>query len=99
MAFAFRGEIPVIQLNDRIRYVMMPQPGPELFSVPGLYVTEARRDAAERLSETFGRVELVATLTRKVDGVPLEDLLVYAVEQPEGSPLEPIDPALWMGAQ
>ncbi len=99
MAFAFRGEIPVIQLNDRIRYVMMPQPGPELFSVPGLYVTEARRDAAERLSETFGRVELVATLTRKVDGVPLEDLLVYAVEQPEGPPLEPIDPALWMSVQ
>ncbi len=78
--FLLKDKLPVMQVNERIRYLMVPQPDEDLFDQPGLYVTEKRRDKASDLRNVFETVEEVAELERTVKGVPLEKLLVYRVE-------------------
>jgi len=88
--FLLKDRLPVIQLTERIRYVMAPQPPQDLFDRPGLYVTEKRRDNARFLRKSFRTVEKRSDLERKVDGVPLETLSVYKVEGRIGPVFEPI---------
>ncbi|ADZ71883.1 glycosyltransferase family 39 protein [Polymorphum gilvum] len=90
LSFAFAQELPVVQLNERIRYVMMPPVAAGLFDRPGLYVAEARRDNSARLAEVFDHVERVATLARTVNGVFLEDLVVYEIARPNRDPLRSV---------
>ncbi|MBN9669040.1 glycosyltransferase family 39 protein [Labrenzia aggregata] len=88
--FLQKDGLPVIQLTERIRYVMAPQPSMDLFDRPGIYVTEKRRDNARLLRKSFAKVEKRAELVREVDGVPLETLNVYKVEGRIGPVFEPI---------
>jgi 4-amino-4-deoxy-L-arabinose transferase-like glycosyltransferase len=98
LSFALDGELPILQYNDRIRYVMMPQPSPTLFQGTGLYVVEDHRDNADWLEPLFGSVELVDTVPRQVEGTLLETMRIYRLVDPHGLPLEPIDPTQWKGA-
>lgn len=88
--------LPVIQLTERIRYVMMPAPDRERLAATGLYVAEARRDERVKLEALYGEVTPVATLTRSVLGTPLEELVVYRLANPTSDPLEPINPQAWL---
>ncbi|MHA7774314.1 ArnT family glycosyltransferase [Roseibium sp. M-1] len=89
--FLLKDRLPVTQLTERIRYLMQPEPEMVLFDEPGLYVTEKRRDRADALRNSFTTVEKLAELTRQVDGVPLEVLVVYKVDGRTGPVLEPIE--------
>ncbi|EFO34546.1 glycosyl transferase family protein [Roseibium sp. TrichSKD4] len=81
---------PVIQINKRLRYIMMPEPSlPEGIRNFGLYVTEARRDRSATLSEFYTHVEPFTTLTREVEGTFLEEIRVYLVSGQKKSPLTP----------
>jgi hypothetical protein len=88
--YLLKEDLPVVQLTERIRYTMQGAPDPSLFDRPGLYVTEKRRDGAAVLKAAFATVEKLADLTRKVDDVPLETLVVYKVEGRIGPVFEPI---------
>ncbi|TYC62436.1 glycosyltransferase family 39 protein [Rhodobacterales bacterium] len=88
--FLFRNTLPVFQMNERIRYTMVPEPEMSLFDRPGLFVTESRRDRAGDLEAIFSQVQKIADLERKVDGVPLETLTVYLVEAPVEPVFEPV---------
>ncbi|WP_305989130.1 glycosyltransferase family 39 protein [Roseibium sp. MMSF_3544] len=88
--FLMRGDLPVIQLTERIRYIMSPQPTTELFEAPGLYITEKRRDKSGDLQKSFSTVEELGVLERRVKGVPLEEIAVYRVQGPVGPVFEPI---------
>jgi 4-amino-4-deoxy-L-arabinose transferase-like glycosyltransferase len=90
LAFLLKDDVPVIQLTERIRYIMAGEPDLSLFDKPGLYVAEKRRDRADDLDAAFARVAPVAELTRTVKGVPLETLVVYKVEGRIGPVFEPI---------
>lgn len=94
LAFQLDSRLPVEQVDERIRYAMRADPDPAVLSAPALFVTEERHDpGAERLAARFAGVERVAVLTRRVLGVPLENLVVYAVSGPRGeSPLDPVYP-------
>jgi len=92
LAFLFNGHLPVVQLNERIRYVMMPPVDPALFEAPGLYVSERRRDRSRLLEGRFAEVREVATLAREVDGHFLEELVVYKVTPPAKKPVDPVFP-------
>ncbi|NBN79028.1 glycosyl transferase family 39 [Microvirga tunisiensis] len=97
LAYGLRhAGLPVVQLNERIRYRMMPAPDPQRLAATGLYVAEARRDEQAWLTGRFEEVTRLATLTRTVEGRPLEDLVVYRLVGPRGDPLEPIDPSAWL---
>ena len=91
LAYLFRDELPVIQLDERIRYAMLPPPDPALFRKKGLYVTVERRDRSEWLKEIYGAVKKIASLTRSVDGTFLEHIEVYEVP---GLPVTPLAPVL-----
>ncbi|GGB52751.1 glycosyl transferase [Roseibium aquae] len=88
--FLLKDRLPVYQVNERIRYVMAPDPDPDSLTGTGLYVAEDRRDAHERFKEFFGSVELVAELPRTVRGERLEDIRVYELIRPSGMPLDPV---------
>lgn len=93
LSFALRDRpLPVISLQERIRYVMLPEPDPALLSRPALYVSVERRDASERLKERFANVTPVATLERTVGGTLLERLKVYRLEGARGPVLDPVFP-------
>ncbi|WP_417685551.1 glycosyltransferase family 39 protein [Roseibium sp.] len=91
LSFLFRGDLPVIQLNERIRYVMQGPVDLSVFGGTGLYVSEERRDNAARLGAKFGTVEKVAVLPRTVNGVFLENLVVYRLLDAGGQPLDPVE--------
>lgn len=62
---AARGEIkaPVLQLNERERYVFLPPSGADL-AKPGLVVDLARRDVRIPLDACFAKVQPLGTLQR-----------------------------------
>ncbi|WP_289032450.1 glycosyltransferase family 39 protein [uncultured Roseibium sp.] len=91
LAFLFAGDLPVIQLNERIRYAMEKDVDDALFERPGLYVSEERRDDSAALSRSYKNVEKLAVLPRTVKGVLLENLVVYVVSDPVAVPLEPVN--------
>ncbi|PVB63116.1 glycosyltransferase family 39 protein [Labrenzia sp. 011] len=88
--FLLSDAVPVVQITERIRYLMQPDPEETLFDRPGLYVTEKRRDKAGQVEKSFRTVEKIAELERTVKGVRLEDLVVYRVEGRTGPVFEPI---------
>lgn len=83
--------LPVVQLDERIRYVMAPAPDPQRLRAPALYVAVARRDEAERLAARFADVARIAVLQRTVRVTVLEDIHVYRLHG-AARPLEPVFP-------
>lgn len=88
--FLMKDKLPVIQVTERIRYIMAPDPDETLFEQPGLYITEKRRNKAGDLQRSFETVEELAVLERKVKGVPLEELVVYKVDGLKAAVFEPL---------
>ncbi|MTI07657.1 glycosyltransferase family 39 protein [Roseibium denhamense] len=88
--YLMKDRLPVVQLNERIRYLMVPDPDVALFDETGLYVAIKRRDRSDRLAQTFETVTPVATLTRSVKGVPLEEMRVYRISGKKRAVLEDI---------
>lgn len=93
LAFLMKNDVPVFQLNERIRYVNFPIPDTSLFARPGLYIAIERRDRSVEVAAKFADVTKIAALTRTVDGTDLENILVYEISQPFEDPFEP-DPVL-----
>lgn len=89
LSYLFKDSLPVVQLNERIRYVMSASPGVELFQHPGLYVSEERRDNSRHLRAVFEEVDQIAVIPRTVEGTTLENLVVYVVSKPIGNPWLP----------
>lgn len=89
--YLLKDTVPVVQLTERIRYIMAPEPDMNLFGKPGLYVTEKRRNKEGDLKKSFSSVKELGELERKVDGVRLEDLVVYRIEGPIGPVFEPME--------
>nr|WP_244327962.1 glycosyltransferase family 39 protein [Roseibium sp. RKSG952] len=90
--FLMHSHLPVYQFNERIRYVMMPEPDPARFRKTGLYVAEARRDRSKDLTAHYDHVVEIARLPRTVRGVKLEDLVVYELTGFKSDPIDPVVP-------
>ncbi|PTW62328.1 dolichyl-phosphate-mannose-protein mannosyltransferase [Breoghania corrubedonensis] len=87
IAFALHeagSALPVFQLDERIRYAMDPSPDPSLVVRPALYVAVTRRDRSDELAARFAEVELLATVTREVAGVALEQIRIYRIAGAKG---------------
>lgn len=89
LAFA-AGDIPVIQLDERIRYAHLPAPDPAMIARPGVYVELERRDQGPTLGSRFGEATRIATLERSFRGKPIAR---YAVWRVAAAKPEAIDPA------
>ena len=91
LTFYLPSHAPVVQLNNRIRWVDGPAPDPALFTGPMMYVCDHVCPDLPELHRRFETVEMVTTLTRTRRGVPLETYAIYRLARPLGSPLDPPD--------
>jgi hypothetical protein len=88
LRFYGKGDIPVVQLNERYRYLNEPPPPDSLFAGPLLYVSLARNEEYALLSRRFARVTKLGPVTRTRNGAIIDEYVVYAVEGPTGPPLD-----------
>lgn len=81
---------PVIQFNERLRWISFEQPRAALFLRPGLYVSEINRDKADELKLRFSEVKLVASIQRRRDTKVIKQYVVYRLAQPLRPVLDPM---------
>jgi 4-amino-4-deoxy-L-arabinose transferase-like glycosyltransferase len=88
LAFYLPSRPPVVQVNERIRWVNAPEPDRSHFQGPLLYV--CHRDCAEAalVRERYATVEEIAQLPRTRRGVEIEVYSVYRVRGLRGDPLD-----------
>lgn len=84
--FYLPSHAPVMQLNERYRYLNEPLPAAEFFGKPLLYVTELRNDMAETLKTRFSEVVPLAHIARYRSGAELDEYMVYRVSGLTGDP-------------
>ena len=85
-SFYMPSHPPVIQINERFRYLNEPPPAPSLFTGPMLYVTEMRNDQSSLLAMRFARVTPLAHIARYRNGATIDEYAVYSVEGLKGEP-------------
>lgn len=87
LAFYLPPHPPVVQLNERERWLNEPPPSAALFSAPALYVTEDWRDMKALLASRFAEVAPLARIPRLRAGMPIETYVLYRVAKPRtGTP-------------
>ncbi|HUC47927.1 MAG TPA: glycosyltransferase family 39 protein [Xanthobacteraceae bacterium] len=79
----------VAQVDERMRYVDLPQPAPALFAGTSMYVCEMPCGALWKLKEKFSSVELIATFPRTRHGVTIKEYSAYRLAGPTGQVLDP----------
>ncbi|MDX2203661.1 MAG: glycosyltransferase family 39 protein [Hyphomicrobiaceae bacterium] len=82
LAFALRGTAPVMQVNDRLRYVHLPPVEARLAASAGLVVELDERLDGATLTARFRSVRPVAVVTREFAGVVLGRYRVWQVADP-----------------
>ena len=88
LSFYLPSRPPVVQVNERIRWVNEPEPEQALFGAPLLYVCTAPCENLALVRARFARVEEAAQLERTRSGVVIERYVVFRVEGPRDDPLE-----------
>ncbi len=88
LAFYLPGRPPVVQVNERIRWVDAPEPDPALFKGVVLYVCKAPCAEAATVTGRFANVTDPVTLPRLRHGVVIEDYLVWRLSGSKGDPLD-----------
>jgi 4-amino-4-deoxy-L-arabinose transferase-like glycosyltransferase len=88
LSFYLPSRPPVIQVNERIRWVDAPEPDTALFKGPLLYVCKAPCPEPERVLAKFGRVGEPVTLPRIRRGVTIEGYTVWRVDGLKGELLD-----------
>jgi hypothetical protein len=88
LAFYLPKGTCVVQQNQRIRWVNMPEPDPAQLSGKLLYVDEARPGGQPFLRNLFARVERVAELKRQRGPLTVETYALDLLEGPSGTALD-----------
>jgi hypothetical protein len=88
LAYALKDKpVPVLQLNERLRYLHLPAPDPALLQSPALYVDLARRERSDLLSALFQSVTPLAAVHRGPDVSPFAIYATRRLAAPRGHPL------------
>jgi 4-amino-4-deoxy-L-arabinose transferase-like glycosyltransferase len=82
VAFALKGGVPVLQVDDRLRYVHLPPVDPKLAMTPGLVVELNDRQVETVLRKRFRSVQPAGELTRSYRGVALGTYSAFVVKEP-----------------
>jgi hypothetical protein len=83
-----RGDRPIIQYNERIRWLSFGTPQPSVFDGRGLYVAQADRDAAQELAPRFSEFRKIAEIDRTRGGETITNYVIYLVAKPTQSVLD-----------
>jgi 4-amino-4-deoxy-L-arabinose transferase-like glycosyltransferase len=88
LSFYLPSHSPIVQFNERIRWVQEPEPNPSFFQDPLLYVCATPcKDAlfVRTRYETFGQV---GSVVRTRNGIVIEQYDLYRAESPVGRPYQ-----------
>jgi 4-amino-4-deoxy-L-arabinose transferase-like glycosyltransferase len=91
LAFYLPPGIPVVQFNERERWVNMPEPALALFAEKVLYVGDANIDTTETLRAMYARVEPQGQISRR-RGEVIETYRLDLAEGLKGDPLDRTPP-------
>ena len=81
---------PVIQFNERLRWISFEQPRAALFLQPGLYVSEINKDKSGELKRRFSEVKLVGSAVRLRGTEVIKRYVIYRLAQPVSSVLNAV---------
>ena len=87
LAFYLPRGTCVVQQSQRIRWVNMPEPDPEMLAGKLLYVDEPRAGDSSYLNDIFSQVTQAAQLCRKRGRLVIETYNVYLLEGAKGDVL------------
>jgi len=82
LAYYSSSRIPVLQFNERLRWISFQKPPAAVLSQPGLYVANARRDLSSRLRERFAEVKKIGEVSRRRNGREIARYVLYRVDKP-----------------
>lgn len=86
---AFRlPDVPVLQLDERERYLNLPPPPESLWRQPALFVEIERLATPPPLRRRFERVEYLGTVERRQGDQVLRVYAVYLLSDPKANPLD-----------
>lgn len=85
LSFAFRGEVPVVQLNERFRHAHLPAVDETTLSKPALYISLEKRTSEALLASCFAKHDRIATLTRDDGTSERASYAVYRVSTPRAA--------------
>ncbi len=86
---AFRlPTVPVLQLDERDRYLNLPPPEATLWRQPALFVEIERLATMPPLKRRFRRVEYLGTIERREGDKVIRVYAVYLLAEPKGNPLD-----------
>jgi hypothetical protein len=85
LAYALRGRVPVLQLDEPLRYLHLPRPDQSVLECPALYVELERRASEAMLTREFRSVTALGRITRDDRGAPVAVYAVYRLADPAGA--------------
>jgi len=88
LSFYLPSRPPVIQVNERYRWLNEPAPDAHLFQRPLLYVTQLRNDQSALLAKRFREVTPLAHIGRYRNGATFDEYMVYRLDGLVGDPLD-----------
>src|SRR5262249_20075061 len=89
LAYALQDKMPVVQLDERQRYLHLPAVDDAVLACPALYVELDRRSSVPLLNERFRSVSFKETIVRSYQGTEIAAYPVYLVADPRRRPLLP----------
>lgn len=92
LGFYASGAVPIVQYNERIRWLSFGDPPSLLLEQRGLYVVEADRDLSSELSPRFQEFQRIGEISRKRGGKTIASYILYAAAIPTRPVLDQIEP-------
>ena len=88
LSFYLPTHPPVVQVNERYRWLDEPAPAARIFDGPLIYVTEGRNDQSRLLAKRFREIVLLAFVGRYRNGATFDEYKVYRVSGLAGQPFD-----------
>jgi hypothetical protein len=83
------GSVPIIQPEQRLRWIAQPPPPEALLAAPGLALGEAGRNFGPLMEVRYRSVEPLGALVRSRDGRPIQTYELFRVADPYAPVLDP----------
>ena len=92
MTYYGEPTLPVVQPEERIRWIFEPSPPESLFASPGVAITGSGPWFEFMLKKRFRSVESIGAIERRRAGRPVETFELFRVADPCAAVLEAPDP-------
>ncbi len=88
LAYYGSGAIPVVQFNERVRWLAFQPPPAAVLARPGLYVANVGRDRSSKLCARFAEVKKIGEVSRRRNGREVARYVLYRLAKPTAPVLD-----------